>query len=157
MTLSPRADLLLAVAAAEAGDMPLASALARQLGSALAPTGTDPASCENFAVLLVVSDGELALRQTPALTIGCPPPGKQKKIGQARRGPGSSRSRDGRIRQRRHAPPAALRAQRAARQGGGYSRRAAPAAYWMPPPVSAGTALCWRIWAVQLPCVNANR
>ena len=70
MTPSPRADLLLAVAAAEAGDIPLASALARQLGYALAPIGTDPASCENFAVLLMVSGGELALQQTLALASG---------------------------------------------------------------------------------------
>ncbi len=73
--------LLLAVAAAGPGDVPLASTLARQLGVALAPTGTDPASCENFAVLLVVSDELLALRQTPALTAGAPPGANKRHAG----------------------------------------------------------------------------
>jgi 16S rRNA (guanine1516-N2)-methyltransferase len=69
MTLSPRAGLSLALAAAGAGDVPLAAALARQLGAPLAPTGTDPATCESFALLLVVSGEILALRQTPALAL----------------------------------------------------------------------------------------
>ncbi|MBP6683651.1 MAG: class I SAM-dependent methyltransferase, partial [Halioglobus sp.] len=81
MTAPPRADLSLAVAAAGPGDVPLASALARQLGAVLAPTGTDPANCENFAVLLVVSDEVFALRQTPALTAGAPPGANKRHAG----------------------------------------------------------------------------
>jgi 16S rRNA (guanine1516-N2)-methyltransferase len=53
--------------ATTAGDAPLASALARRLGLPLAATATDPATCVDFDVLLVVSGEGLALQQTPGL------------------------------------------------------------------------------------------
>jgi 16S rRNA (guanine1516-N2)-methyltransferase len=59
----------------------LASTLARQLGVVLAPVGTDPAHCEDFAVLLVVSDELLALRQTPVLTLAAPPGASKRNPG----------------------------------------------------------------------------
>ncbi len=61
----PRGALSLALVATTAGDTPLASTLARQLGLPLAATATDPATCENFDVLLLVSGQVLALQQTP--------------------------------------------------------------------------------------------
>jgi 16S rRNA (guanine1516-N2)-methyltransferase len=74
----PRRGISLALVAAAAGDVPLASALALQLEAALAPTGTDPATCEEFDVLLLVSGDALALQQTAALASL---PGERKKPG----------------------------------------------------------------------------
>lgn len=70
MSRSHEGGVSLALLAASDEDVPLAAELAGQLGFPLAAAGTDPVTCQDFDVLLVVSGVVLALQQTGRLAFG---------------------------------------------------------------------------------------
>ena len=71
----------LALLPVHSADVPLATSLAQRLQLPLAPEATDPRSCQEFDLLMMVSDGTLSLQQT---------------LGGITGGPGERRERAGR-------------------------------------------------------------